>query len=114
MKQLFLSTIVGIWSATVYAQTLNYYFGNLHAHTAYSDGNKDASTSGCNNPSCSFTYAKASQHFNFLGISEHNHLSAGLHINDYHSGYTQAQSANQEGVFLCLYGMEWNGMGSAD
>lgn len=89
------------------AQTLNYYFGNLHSHTAYSDGNKDATTSGCNNPTCSFAYAKASLHFDFLGISEHNHSAAGLQISDFHSGYTQAQSANQEGVFLCLWGMEW-------
>lgn len=89
------------------AQTLNYYFGNLHAHSAYSDGNKDASVSGCNNPACSFAYAKASQHFDFLGISEHNHSTAGLNISNYKAGYTQAQSANQEGTFLCLYGMEW-------
>ncbi|MCX7728072.1 MAG: T9SS type A sorting domain-containing protein [Bacteroidia bacterium] len=89
------------------SQTLNYYFGNLHAHTAYSDGNKDATTSGCNNPTCSFAFAKASLHFDFLGISEHNHASAGLTKSNFQSGYTQALAANQEGVFLCLWGMEW-------
>ncbi len=89
------------------AQTLNYYFGNLHSHTAYSDGNKDATTTGCNNPTCSFAYAKASQHFDFLGISEHNHSSAGLQISNFHQGYNEALAANQENVFLCLWGMEW-------
>ena len=89
------------------AQTLNYYFGNLHAHTAYSDGNKDATTTGCNNPTCSFSYAKASQHFDFLGISEHNHSSSGMQLAKFHQGYTEAVVSNQEGVFLCLWGMEW-------
>jgi len=107
MKKIFTTGISCLLSVHFFAQTLNYYFGNLHSHTAYSDGNKDATTTGCNNPSCSFSYAKASQHFDFLGISEHNHSTAGLNISNYHSGYTQAQSANQEGVFLCLWGMEW-------
>ncbi len=88
-------------------QTLNYYFGNLHAQTAYSDGNKDAATTGCNNPTCSYAYAKASQNFDFLGISEHNHAAAGMNISDHYLGYTEAVNANQEGVFLCLWGMEW-------
>lgn len=90
-----------------HSQTLNYYFGNLHAHTYYSDGNKDYATSGCNNPTCSFNYAKASQHFDFLGISEHNHSTAGMQIAKYHQGYNEALAANQENVFLCLWGMEW-------
>lgn len=91
----------------LFSQTLNYYFGNLHAHTFYSDGNKDASTSGCNNPTCSFNYAKASLHFDFLGITEHNHSSAGMQISKFHQGYSEAIAANQENVFLCLWGMEW-------
>lgn len=107
LKSLILAGIVSCGGYIASAQTLNYYFGNLHAHTAYSDGNKDATTSGCNNPACSFAYAKASLHFDFLGISEHNHSAAGLNISNFHSGYTQAQSANQEGVFLCLWGIEW-------
>ena len=80
--------LVFIGSATcVQSQTLNYYFGNLHAHTAYSDGNKDAATSGVSTPSASYAYAKLSQNFDFLGISEHNHYS----------------SANNPGMFLSLY-----------
>ncbi|GAB4207439.1 MAG: hypothetical protein Fur0023_18260 [Bacteroidia bacterium] len=107
IKQFISFLVLPAFYITFHAQTLNYYFGNLHAHTAYSDGNKDATTSGCNNPACSFAFAKASLHFDFLGISEHNHASAGLNISNYHSGYTQAQTANQEGIFLCLWGMEW-------
>lgn len=101
------SSICIFGNTILFSQNLNYYFGNLHSHTAYSDGNKDATTSGCNNPTCSFAYAKASQHFNFLGISEHNHSTAGLQIANFHQGYNEALAANQENVFLCLWGMEW-------
>lgn len=107
IRYLILSLASSLFGTFLYAQNLNYYFGNLHAHSAYSDGNKDASTSGCNNPSCSYSFAKASQHFDFLGISDHNHASAGMTLSNYHNGYSQAISSNQEGVFLCLYGMEW-------
>lgn len=86
------------------AQTLNYYYGNLHSHSKYSDGNKD---NACSNTTCCYAYAQASAHFDFLGISDHNHSSIGMSLSNYHLGYSEAQSANQEGVFLCLYGMEW-------
>lgn len=107
LKEIVSFLVLPVFYVVSYAQTLNYYFGNLHAHTAYSDGNKDAATSGCNNPACSFSYAKASLHFDFLGISEHNHATAGLSVSEFHTGYSQAQAANQEGVFLCLWGIEW-------
>ncbi len=86
------------------AQTLNYYFGNLHSHSKYSDGNKD---NNCINATCCYNYAKASSNFDFLGISDHNHSSAGMNISDYHLAYSESVSANQDNVFLCLYGMEW-------
>ncbi len=93
------------------AQSYNYYFGNLHSHTAFSDGNKDSVTSGVNNPAGSYTYAKLSQNFNFLGISEHNHYSSsknpGFKIQNYQPGLAMANSANQDGTFLSLFGMEW-------
>ncbi len=93
------------------AQTLNYYFGNLHSHSGYSDGNKDSTTSGCSRPVHDYAFAKASQHFDFLGISEHNHYSSahnpGMQLPRYAYGLSEAAAANQENTFLCLYGMEW-------
>lgn len=93
------------------AQTLNYYYGNLHSHSGYSDGNKDASSTGVSLPSGDYNFAKASLHFNFLGISEHNHFTStgnpGMKRPNYSLGLAQAASANQDNVFLCLYGMEW-------
>ncbi len=90
------------------AQTMNYYFGNIHAHSSYSDGNKDSSTSLSTTPLQDFNYAKASQHIDFYGIAEHNHLSAGMSnpIN-FHKGVAYADSATTDGSFIAMYGMEW-------
>jgi hypothetical protein len=99
-----------ILPACVCAQ-LNYYFGNLHAHTGYSDGNKDSTASLVTTPAGSYAYAKASQDFHFLGISEHNHYSSaknpGFKRHLYQQGLQQADAANDEGNFLALYGMEY-------
>lgn len=93
------------------SQTYNYYFGNLHAHTAFSDGNKDSVATGVGRPDGSYAYAKLSHNFDFLGISEHNHYSSnhnpGFKLSRYQPGLNMADAANQEGSFLALYGMEY-------
>jgi hypothetical protein len=93
------------------AQGLNFYYGNLHAHSAYSDGNKDALTSLASTPYHDFVFAKTAQHFDFLGISEHNHSLAGMVLADYARGLQQADSANQNGSFVAMYGIEWGVIG---
>lgn len=93
------------------AQTYNYYFGNLHAHTGFSDGNKDSLNSGVSRPDGSYTFAKLSNDFDFLGISEHNHYSSnnnpGFEIQNYTVGLNMANTANQDGVFAALFGIEY-------
>lgn len=90
------------------AQTYNFYFGNIHAHSSYSDGNKDSATSLMTTPLQDFNYAKASQHIDFYGISDHNHFSAGMRSPVYyHKGLADADSATVDGSFVALYGMEW-------
>ncbi len=96
----------------VNGQTAHYYFGTLHAHSGYSDGNKDSLVSGCSTPLADFEYAKGSQQMDFLGISEHNHLGAGMHKADYFKGIAEANLANVDGDFVCLYGMEWGEIAS--
>ncbi len=97
---------------TVYGHAqYNFYYGNIHAHSSYSDGNDDAATSGCSTPFQDFQYAKLSQHFDFLGISEHNHFQAGMHRADYAKGLHDADSANADGTFISMYGMEWGVIG---
>lgn len=91
----------------VTAQEYNFYYGTLHAHSGYSDGNKDSLESGIFKPYDDFLYARESQNFDFLGISEHNHLASGLLLPNYHLGIQEADLANLNGEFVCLYGMEW-------
>src|SRR5690606_8731533 len=50
----------------------NYYFGNLHAHSSYSDGNKDSPNL---TPAYDYAYAANAQCTDFLVISEDNHFS---------------------------------------
>lgn len=92
-------------------QTYNYYFGNLHSHTGFSDGNKDSSASGVGRPDGSYAYAKLSNNFDFLGISEHNHYSSahnpGFKKPLYQTGLNMADAANDEGNFLALFGLEY-------
>lgn len=89
----------------------HFYFGNLHAHSSYSDGNKDSISTGYYTPGDNYNYAKQSYHMDFLGISDHNHYSAnnnpGMHVADYAKGLYQADTANKNGTFVCLYGFEW-------
>ena len=87
----------------------NYYFGTLHSHSDYSDGNKD--NPGFT-PALDYAYAKNSLCMDYLGISEHNHFSTvdnpGNQINNYHLGSTQANNYTSSNPnFLALYGMEW-------
>lgn len=87
------------------AQTYNFYFGNLHAHTGYSDGNSDG-----NSPTAAaaYAYAKSSLNFHFLGISEHNHNeSTNMSIANWNNLKNETAAANQDGTFVCMYGMEW-------
>ncbi len=104
--------LMTFWFQTgVFSQAYNYYFGNLHSHTAFSDGNKDSVSSGVGRPDGSYAYAKLSSNFDFLGISEHNHYSnnhnPGFKQPLYQIGLTMANTANQDGVFLALFGMEY-------
>ena len=86
----------------------HFYYGNIHAHTAYSDGTKDNAFA---TPATAYQYAKSSYHMDFLGIAEHNHYSfnnsPGMHIADYGKGLYQADTSNANGDFVCLFGMEY-------
>lgn len=86
----------------------NFYYGNLHAHSKYSDGNKDADATGVTTPKGCYEFAKKSEHFDFLGISEHNHTQAGMKDKkNFQKGVADAKAANKDNKFVCLYGMEY-------
>jgi hypothetical protein len=100
------------------AGTLQVFFGNLHSHTAYSDGT--------GTPDEAYTHAQGAG-LDFLMISEHNHAAAegtgndplGLHIAtdpELYSG-AGAQSLrstaarvnqNHPSAFVALYGQEFS------
>lgn len=81
----------------------NIYYGNLHAHSSYSDGNADNTML---TPTDNYNYAKNSLCLDFLGISDHNHATAGMQLNSWQLGLNQATAATTNN-FLALYGMEW-------
>jgi hypothetical protein len=99
--------------------TLNVYFGNLHSHTAYSDGT--------GTPQQAYDHARTVAGLDFLAITEHNHRNAGSTGNDPqnlnlaldHSLYNGAQNASliqtaarvnkqAAGKFVALYGQEYS------
>jgi gliding motility-associated-like protein len=82
---------------------LNFYYGNLHSHSSYSDGNQDDKTKI---PIDDYEFAKKSMNLDFLGISEHNHSQAGMMKANWQKGIDQARNATTP-TFLALHGMEW-------
>lgn len=91
----------------------NFYFGNLHSHTSYSDGS--------GTPEEAYKFARDTGGLDFLAITEHNHASAessagerrdGLLIATDHSLYeklkTAANNINESGKFVAIYGQEFS------
>ena len=86
--------------------TYQFYYGNLHSHSGFSDGNQDSISTGKSQPIQDYQFAAASQHFDFLGLSEHNHAQAGMRLADYARGRTQATQSTTA-TFVALHGTEW-------
>ncbi|MCZ4223302.1 CehA/McbA family metallohydrolase [Pedobacter rhodius] len=82
---------------------LNFYYGNLHSHSSYSDGNKDDLTK---KPEDDYAFAKNSMNLDFLGISEHNHTQAGMSLANWQPGIDAAKKATTSN-FVAMHGMEW-------
>jgi hypothetical protein len=86
-----------------------YMYGNLHAHSSYSDGNKDNTSK---KPIDDYTFARDALCMDFLGISEHNHAGAGMSHPNYALGFADANTVNgttgtSGNPFVTLWGMEW-------
>ncbi|MFN0152308.1 MAG: CehA/McbA family metallohydrolase [bacterium] len=79
----------------------NVYFGNLHAHTGYSDGQLT--------PADAYSFARntAPTPLDFLAVTDHNHAGAGMSLPNYSLGLAQAAAANDDGNFVAIYGQEW-------
>jgi trimeric autotransporter adhesin len=109
MKPIF-TLILALGLTPVFCQ-YKFYFGNIRSHSAYSDGNKDSMTTGYKTPADDYNYARGAYHMDFLGISDHNHFTAagnpGMRLPLYSTGRYQADTSNNDGSFVCLYGQEW-------
>lgn len=79
----------------------NVYFGNLHSHTGFSDGEQT--------PADAYAYARnsAPTPLDFLAVTDHNHSGAGMSLPNYAVGLSQAAAANDDGDFVAIYGQEW-------
>ena len=94
-------------------KNLHVYFGNLHSHTADSDGN--------GTPEEVFTYARDVAKLDFLAVTDHNHLLGGEHATpqqrtalyagpDPAAIIPAANRCTRDGRFVALYGQEFSSM----
>ncbi|MFN0200716.1 MAG: T9SS type A sorting domain-containing protein [Bacteroidia bacterium] len=99
-------SVTGAVNAPFNGQNYLFLRGNFHSHTAFSDGNQDAASSGISTPAGSFSYARLSNQIDFWGISEHNHSQAGMNLPDYAIGLQQAINETSPS-FSALLGLEY-------
>lgn len=91
----------------------NFYFGNLHAHTSYSDGT--------GTPEEAFSYAQDTGNLDFIAVTEHNHAAAGPTSGDRNDGLliatdptlypkliADANAATVDTKFVAIYGQEFS------
>ncbi len=88
------------------------YFGNLHAHTSYSDGS--------GRPAEAYDFARDEGKLDFMAITEHNHTNKinpkdpkggkiiGEDENLYRDLIEIAQTQNQQAGFVTFYGQEFS------
>jgi hypothetical protein len=100
----------GIFTSAYSQTTYNIYYGDNHSHTWYSDGNEDKTPASFPLPVAqSITWARNNRSsLDFMGISDHNHNeSLNMTLAYWRSGVREADSVNQDGNFVGMFGQEW-------
>jgi hypothetical protein len=100
--------VTAVGSTWAEEQELQVFLGNLHSHTAYSDGK--------GTPEEAYVRAKNQAGHDFFLISEHNHSQAGriatepaLYVGpDAAAIIPTASRLTQNGAFVALYGLEFS------
>ena len=85
--------------ASASAQEIKVFFGNLHAHSNASDGNKDTS------PADAFRIARDEGGLDFLSLTDHNHIMKSQ------ATYDTVQEAARDSTgpnFVALFGQEYS------
>jgi hypothetical protein len=103
------SGVSSINATTLNVTSYNYYYGTLHSHSDYSDGDLDNVCNGANSAYCCYDIGNTALNFDFMGISDHNHNEGPvMTLAKYASGVAEATSYNSTHTdFAALYGMEW-------
>lgn len=91
------------------AVSYNYYYGNLHAHSDYSDGDMDNVCNGTSSATCCYNIGNSALNFDYMGLSDHNHNEGPvMSLAKYASGVSEALAyTSSHPDFVALYGMEW-------
>ncbi len=84
-------------SSSVY----NVYYGHLHNHTSVSDGK--------GTPSQAYAYSRDTAKLDFFGIADHSNSINSIEWTD---AKNAAESYNQDGSFVTLWGFEWSSSGN--
>jgi len=88
--------LVILFPALANTASYNFYVGNLHSHTSYSDG--------VGTPEDAYIYARDSAGIDFLAVTDHQNS---LSTEEYSDIRTQAENYTQDGVFVAIAGQEW-------
>ena len=76
---------------------MNMYFGNLHSHTAYSDG--------AGTPKEAFTWARDVAGYDFYVVTDH---AEQISFREWLDTGKQADAFNDNGTFVAMRGFEWS------
>jgi len=78
------------------SDTMKFFFGNLHSHSAYSDG--------IGTPSQIYHWARHKAKLDFYGITDHGHQ---LSVNEWNDIKNKSYDHTQDNHFVALHGFEW-------
>ncbi|THB64168.1 MAG: hypothetical protein D6B27_10925 [Gammaproteobacteria bacterium] len=76
---------------------MNFYFGNIHGHTKYSDGKET--------PARGYEWARYEAGFAFYAVTDHAIL---VNKKEWHKTAEQADANNAPGYFVAIRGFEWS------
>ncbi|OPZ51059.1 MAG: hypothetical protein BWY92_00435 [Firmicutes bacterium ADurb.BinA052] len=78
----------------------NYYFGNLHSHTSYSDG--------VLTPSDAFRHARYAAKMDFHAVTDHGYyMQEATNLHHWFLAHEEADQFYEPGRFVTLVGYEW-------
>ena len=78
----------------------NYYFGNLHSHTSYSDG--------VLTPSDAFRHARYAAKMDFHAVTDHGYyMQEATNLHHWFLAHEEADEFYEPGRFVALVGYEW-------